>query len=363
LRYSSGAEASESICPLPHIFDLDGFFIAGVVLIQSLQLTGFFQYGVRLVADTENYFTSVERNQAYARLPSEANPKSPPGLVSEEWPEKGKVEFVDYTMAYRVDLKPVLNNLTFTVKPQEKVGILGRTGAGKSSLAAALFRMVENPACSGSILIDGIDVKEVGLDDLRLRLSIIPQDPVLFRGTVRLNLDPFHRHADLEIHEALRKVELTEKIKSLDAGLDSTVTENGENFSVGQRQLLCLARCLLRKSKIIVMDEATAAVDGETDQLIQKTMKTMFHDCTVLTIAHRIDTVIDCDRVLVLAKGGRIAEFDSPLNLLRHAEQVSLSDNNSTTRVEHVFANMVAQGGPVAAKQLREAAEAAERQR
>ncbi|CAM6097000.1 unnamed protein product [Calypogeia fissa] len=334
----------------------------GVVLIQSLQLTGFFQYGIRLLADMENLFTSVERNQAYSRLPSEANPKSPPGLITDEWPDKGKVEFVDYTMAYRVDLQPVLNNLTFTVQPQEKIGILGRTGAGKSSLAAALFRMVENSACSGSILIDDIDVKLVGLDDLRLRLSIIPQDPVLFRGTVRLNLDPFHRHSDAAIHEALGKVELTKKIKTLEAGLDSTVTENGENFSVGQRQLLCLARSLLRKSKIIVMDEATAAVDGETDQLIQKTMKTVFQDCTVMTIAHRIDTVIDCDRVLVLAKGGRIAEFDSPLNLLKHAEQVNLSDP-TTTSEEHVFANMVYQAGPALAKQLREAAEAAQTRR
>ncbi|CAM6097228.1 unnamed protein product [Calypogeia fissa] len=334
----------------------------GVVLIQALQLAGFFQYGMRLAADTENIFTSVERNQAYSRLPSEANPHSPSGLISEEWPQKGQIEFVDYTMAYRVDLPPVLNNLTFTVQPQEKVGILGRTGVGKSSLAAALFRMVENSACSGSILIDGIDVKLVGLDDLRLRLSIIPQDPVLFRGTVRLNLDPFHQHTDTEIHEALNKVELTKKVRSLDAGLDSIVTENGENFSVGQRQLLCLARSLLRKSKIIVMDEATAAVDGETDQLIQKTMKTVFNDCTVLTIAHRIDTVIDCDRVLVLAKGGQIAEFDSPLILLRKAEQVNQS-GTTTTHTQHVFANMVFQAGPTAAKKLREAAEVAEMRR
>ncbi|KAL2644293.1 hypothetical protein R1flu_011880 [Riccia fluitans] len=333
--------------------------LVGVVLLESLQLTGFFQYGVRLVADTENIFTSVERIQTYGNLPTEAKSDSPPGLITEQWPEKGEIEFIKYTMAYRVDLPAVLNGLTFKVFPEEKIGILGRTGAGKSSLAAALFRMVENANCSGSILIDGVDLKDVGLDDLRLRLSIIPQDPVLFKGTLRFNLDPFERHRDDELHEALARVQLTTKIKSLDGGLSSEISENGENFSVGQRQLLCLARSLLRKSRIIVMDEATAAVDGETDQLIQETMRDVFSACTVLTIAHRIDTIIDCDRVLVLAKGGRISEFDSPLNLLKRAEHVDFSVN-STTRIDHVFANMVAQAGPTVARQLRRAAEAAD---
>ncbi|BBN10831.1 protein MpABCC10 [Marchantia polymorpha subsp. ruderalis] len=336
--------------------------LLGVVLIQSLQLTGFFQYGVRLVADTENIFTSVERIQAYGNLPSEADPNSPPGLISDQWPEKGEVEFVEYTLAYRTDLPAVLNKLSFKIFSQEKVGILGRTGAGKSSLAAALFRMVENAACSGTILVDNVDLKLVGLDDLRQRLSIIPQDPVLFQGTIRFNLDPFEMHTDAELHEALSKVEMTAKIKSLKGGLTSEVQENGDNFSVGQRQLLCLARSLLRKSKIVVMDEATAAVDGETDQLIQRTMRSVFHDCTVLTIAHRIDTIIDCDRVLILAKGGRISEFDSPANLLRRAEEVDFSDT-TTSRVDHVFANMVAQAGPKVAKQLRQAAEAANERR
>ncbi|KAL3697480.1 hypothetical protein R1sor_011556 [Riccia sorocarpa] len=333
--------------------------LVGVVLLESLQLTGFFQYGVRLVADTENIFTSVERIQTYGNLPTEARPDSPPGLITEQWPEKGEVEFVEYTMAYRIDLPAVLNELSFKVLPQEKVGILGRTGAGKSSLAAALFRMVENEKCSGCILIDGVDTSQVGLDDLRLRLSIIPQDPVLFKGTLRSNLDPFDRYTDDELHSALVRVQLSGKMKTLDGGLSSEISENGDNFSVGQRQLLCLARSLLRKSKIIVMDEATAAVDGETDQLIQETMRDVFSDCTVLTIAHRIDTIIDCDRVLVLARGGRICEFESPLNLLRKADNVDFSDN-SATPLQHVFANMVAQAGPNVAGQLRRAAEAAE---
>ncbi|KAL2644290.1 hypothetical protein R1flu_011877 [Riccia fluitans] len=208
--------------------------LVGVVLLESIQLTGFFQYGVRLVADTEDIFTSVERIQTYGNLLTEAKSDSPPGLITEQWPEKGEIEFIKYTMAYRIDLPPVLHDLRFKVLPEEKIGILGRTGAGKSSLAAALFRMVENANCSGSILIDGVDLKDVGLDDLRLRLSIIPQDPVLFKGTLRFNLDPFERHRDDELHEALARVQLTVKIKSLDGGLSSEISENGENFSVGQ---------------------------------------------------------------------------------------------------------------------------------
>ncbi|KAG0612580.1 hypothetical protein M758_6G039100 [Ceratodon purpureus] len=334
--------------------------LAGVVLVQSLQLTGFFQYGVRLAADTENYFTSVERIQAYSNLPTEADPDTASGVITQDWPQAGEIEFVHYTMAYREDLPPVLNDLCFKVKAQEKVGILGRTGAGKSSLAAAMFRLVENKACTGSILIDGVDITHVGLDDLRRRLSIIPQDPVLFRGTVRLNLDPFEQHTDVEINEAVARVHLSKKLQSLDAGLDSIVTENGENFSVGERQLLCLARSLLRRSRVIVMDEATAAVDGETDQLIQTTMRSVFYNCTVLTIAHRIDTIIDCHRVLVLAKGGRLAEFDTPANLLRHAENLNTEDSTQAGGGEYGFADIVAQSGAVIAKQLREAAEQAE---
>ncbi|XP_024398184.1 uncharacterized protein [Physcomitrium patens] len=337
--------------------------LAGVVLVQSLQLTGFFQYGVRLAAETENYFTSVERIQAYTELPTEADSDTAPGVITEKWPEKGEIEFVHYTMAYREDLPRVLNDLCFKVNSQEKVGILGRTGAGKSSLAAAMFRLVENKACSGRILIDDIDIAHIGLDDLRRRLSIIPQDPVLFRGTVRLNLDPFEQHTDFEIIEAIANVHLSKKIESLDKGIDSVVAENGENFSVGQRQLLCLARSLLRRSRVIVMDEATAAVDGETDQLIQTAMRSVFHTCTVLTIAHRIETIIDCDRVLVLAKGGRLAEFDTPANLLRRAELIIRDGSEGRGVGNYGFAVMVAQSGEVIAKRLREAAEAAELRR
>ncbi|CAM6123349.1 unnamed protein product [Calypogeia fissa] len=334
--------------------------LIGVALIQNLQLTGIFQYTVRSITDAHTMFTSVEWIRSYANLPLEADSTSAPGTIPDGWPEKGKLEFIEYTMAYRVDLPPVLNSLTFTIHPQEKVGILGTKGAGKSSLAAALFRMVENSACSGSILIDAIDLKLVGLDDLRLRLSIVPQDPVLFSGTVRLNLDPFERYSDIEIHEALEKVQLSTKLKSMDSSLDSLITENKDNFSVGQLQLLCLARALLRRSKIIVIDEATAAVDRDTDKLIRDIVRDVFQDCTVLTIAHRIETVIDFDRLLILANGGRAVEFDSPINLLRNAEGLSFTDSNNS---ENVFASMVFRAGPSIAKQLRDAAEAAETRR
>ncbi|KAI5066080.1 hypothetical protein GOP47_0018704 [Adiantum capillus-veneris] len=324
--------------------------LAGVVIVQSMQVTGFIQFAVRQAAEVENYLTSVERINAYANLATEAEPHTAPGIIEENWPSRGEIEFVKYTMTYRVDLPPVLNEVSFKINAKEKIGILGRTGVGKSSLAAALFRMVENERCGGDILIDGVNIKFVGLDDLRQRLSIIPQDPILFQGSVRFNLDPFELYEDAEIYEALERVHLIAKILSLDRGLDSLIAQNGENFSVGQRQLICLARSLLRRSQIIVMDEATAAVDGETDTLIQRTIRTTFQDCTMLTIAHRIDTIIDCERVLILAAGGQVAEFDSPHNLL--------NSNN-----QGIFAEMVRQAGPIIAERLHKAAYDAESHR
>lgn len=230
-----------------------------------------------------------------------------------EWPKDGEVQFQDYATRYREGLDLIIKDITVSVAPGEKVGIVGRTGAGKSSLMLSLFRIIE-PA-QGTILIDGVDVTKIGLHDLRSKLTIIPQDPVLFSGTVRTNLDPFKSKSDEDIWAALELSHLKNFVSGLDRGLEHEVQEGGENLSVGQRQLLCLARALLRKSKVLVLDEATAAVDMETDSLIQQTIRREFAGSTILTIAHRLNTIMDYDRILVLEQG-RVAEFDTPANLL-----------------------------------------------
>ena len=196
---------------------------------------------------------------------------------------------------------------------------MGRTGAGKSSLTLALFRIVE--PVDGTIIIDNIDITKLGLYDLRSRLTIIPQDPVLFTGTLRLNLDPFNVHSDEEIWSSLELAHLKQFVSSLDDGLNHSISEGGENLSVGQKQLVCLARALLKDSRIIVLDEATAAVDIETDELIQETIRKQFTNCTIITIAHRLNTVIDYDKIMVLSKG-QIIEYDLPQNLLQNQNSV-----------------------------------------
>jgi ABC-type multidrug transport system fused ATPase/permease subunit len=228
----------------------------------------------------------------------------------------------NYSSRYRPGLDLVLKGLSFSVKSGEKIGIVGRTGAGKSSMVMALFRIVE-PA-SGCLLIDGMDISTIGLQDLRSRITIIPQEPVLFEGTVRENLDPFKRESDLELWRALESAHLRDKIESMDGKLDAKILQGGENLSVGQRQLICLARAILRRSKILLMDEATAAIDVETDSIIQATIRSEFRNCTVLTIAHRINTVMDSDRILVLDQG-RVAEFDSPAHLMRNSRSIFYS--------------------------------------
>jgi len=207
----------------------------------------------------------------------------------------------------------VLNGINVSIQPGEKVGIVGRTGAGKSSMTVALFRLIE--AVSGSIHIDGLCISDLALYDLRSKLTILPQDPVLFSGTLRMNLDPFEKFSDEQIWTALEHSHMKDFVRTLTTQLNYEVGEGGQNLSVGQRQLMCLARTLLRKTKILVLDEATAAVDMETDELIQTTIRQQFTDCTVLTIAHRLNTIMDSDRVMVL-DSGRLKEFDSPSRLL-----------------------------------------------
>ncbi|XP_062857046.1 ATP-binding cassette sub-family C member 5 [Trichomycterus rosablanca] len=288
---------------------------AGLAISYAVQLTGLFQFTVRLLSETEARFTSVERINHYIKTleteaPQEISDLSAPAA---DWPQEGSISFQNVELRYRHELPLVLKDLTFSIRPEEKVGIVGRTGSGKTSLGVALFRLVE--ISGGSVIIDNVNIAHISLETLRSRLSVIPQEPVLFLGTVRSNLDPWGQYTDAQVWEALEKTHIKDMVSQLLHGFDSEVMENGENFSVGERQLLCVARALLRHSKILVLDEATAAIDTETDQLLQETIRSSFKGCTTLVIAHRLNTVLSCDRVLVLDQG-QILEFDSPSNLL-----------------------------------------------
>ncbi|KAI8490169.1 Multidrug resistance-associated protein 5 [Branchiostoma belcheri] len=250
-------------------------------------------------------------------LPSNLEQEAPEHIKesdpAESWPDQGVVQFDRYQMRYRESLPLVLKDVQCNIRPRESVGIVGRTGSGKSSLGVALFRLVE--PTDGTILIDGVDICKIGLQSLRSKLSIIPQDPVLFVGTVRYNLDPFNQYKDPDLWRALERTYMKDAISGLEKQLEAPVVENGENFSVGERQLICMARALLRNSKIILLDEATAAIDSETDSLIQKTIHEAFTDCTMLTIAHRLNTVLNSDRIMVM-EDGKLVEFDTPAVLM-----------------------------------------------
>lgn len=241
--------------------------MVGLSLSYALQITQTLNWLVRMTSDVETNIVAVERIKEYAETKQEADWENPNAVVPQNWPEFGKVQFKNFEVRYRDGLDLVLRNLSFTVNGSEKIGIVGRTGAGKSSLTLALFRIIE--AAGGSIIIDGEDISKLGLHTLRSKLTIIPQDPVLFSGSLRNNLDPFGQKNDEAIWRALELAHLKNFVKGLTAGLNHEVTEGGENLSVGQRQLICLARALLRKTKVLILDEATAAVDLETDDLIQ----------------------------------------------------------------------------------------------
>ncbi|KAM9597584.1 ATP-binding cassette sub-family C member 3 [Trichechus inunguis] len=287
--------------------------LVGLSVSYALQVTFALNWMVRMMSDTESNIVAVERVKEYSKTETEAPWVVEGSRPPKGWPPQGKVEFRNYSVRYRPGLDLVLKNLSLCVHGGEKVGIVGRTGAGKSSMTLCLFRILE--AAEGEIRVDGLNVADIGLHDLRSQLTIIPQDPILFSGTLRMNLDPYGNYSEEDMWQALELSHLHTFVSSQPAGLDFQCSEGGENLSVGQRQLMCLARALLRKSRILVLDEATAAVDLETDDLIQATIRTQFESCTVLTIAHRLNTIMDYTRVLVLDKG-TIAEFDSPANLI-----------------------------------------------
>ncbi|XP_042235553.1 multidrug resistance-associated protein 1-like isoform X2 [Homarus americanus] len=293
--------------------------IVGLSITYALNVTVILNFLVRMSSEIEANIVSVERIKEYIeeKLESPWNVKE--HSPSKSWPENGSLTFNNYQTRYRPGLELVLKGISCTINPGEKVGIVGRTGAGKSSLTLALFRIIE--ADGGTIEIDGINISKLGLHDLRSCLSIIPQDPVLFSGTLRTNLDPFDIYDDATIWHALELAHLSCYVRAQPLGLQSNVDEGGSNLSVGQQQLVSLARALLRKSRILVLDEATAAIDLETDDLIQATIRSKFADCTVLTIAHRLNTIMDCDRVMVMDKGN-IAEFNTPATLVAKKDSI-----------------------------------------
>ncbi|CAO3645423.1 unnamed protein product [Cunninghamella blakesleeana] len=279
-------------------------------------------------------YNSLERVVEFTKIEQESTLVTK--IAPPNWPSKGGIEFKNLKIKYAPDLDLVLKGVDFKIYPGEKIGIVGATGSGKSTLTLSIFRFLE--AVSGKIIIDEIDISTLALDQLRSNLTIIPQDPVLFSGTIRSNMDPFNEFNDASISEALLRMNLISDMNSSSSStsssvenqdtnqnifenLNSPITEGGQNISAGQKQLICLAKSLLRRSKIVVMDEATSSVDFHTDRKIQKTIRSEFTDCTVLCVAHRLFTVIHYDRILVL-DDGKVKEFDSPLKLISNSQSM-----------------------------------------
>ncbi|KAL8167765.1 hypothetical protein V2J09_009264 [Rumex salicifolius] len=285
----------------------------GLSLSYGLSLNGVLFWAIYMSCFVENRMVSVERIKQFTNIPSEAEYTIKDRVPPPAWPSKGNVDIKDLQVRYRPNTPLVLKGVTLSIKGGEKIGVVGRTGSGKSTLIQVFFRLVEPSA--GKIIIDGIDISALGLYDLRSRFGIIPQEPVLFEGTVRSNVDPLEQYSDEEIWKSLERCQLKDVVASKTEKLDSLVMDNGDNWSVGQRQLLCLGRVMLKKSRLLFMDEATASVDSQTDAVIQRIIREDFAACTIISIAHRIPTVMDCDRVLVI-DAGRAKEFDRPSRLL-----------------------------------------------
>ncbi len=274
--------------------------LGGLLTVYSMSFWAFLNWGIRVFSDIETRMTSIERLKFYSNLPQEKG-HSFELPVAGEWPKKGDLQFQDVKVRYASHLPLVLKGVSFTIKHGERIGLIGRTGSGKSTLLQTLFRFVDLEA--GKISLDGREIHEVTLPELRRNLAIIPQDPVLFMGTIRTNLDRYNQYTDEEIKKSLADASMWSFISSLPLGLQTPVNENGTNFSQGQRQLLCLARALLVKARVVALDEATASVDVQTDVIIQRVIREKLKDATLLIIAHRLGTVMDCDRIIEMSQG------------------------------------------------------------
>ncbi|KAG5889074.1 hypothetical protein JTB14_004918 [Gonioctena quinquepunctata] len=283
----------------------------GMVLALAMGLSGLLQWAFRQYSELENNMTSIERVLEYTDIKTENKQM---GQFKEDWPNNGVIEFKKVSLAYGVKKQRVLKDISFVTEQREKIGIVGRTGAGKTSIISTLFRLYQ---IEGNICIDGVDIKTISLELLRSSLAIIPQDPILFSGTIRSNIDPNGTFSDEEIWKAIEKAHL----KNLFSSLQEAITENGSNYSSGQKQLLCMARALVSRKKIVILDEATASMDPETCRLLQSTIRKSFDHCTVLTIAHRLNTVADSDRILVV-DDGEVVEFDTPSALLANTNSL-----------------------------------------
>jgi ABC-type multidrug transport system fused ATPase/permease subunit len=307
----------------------------GVTLSYILLVQQSFTWMVRQVAEVENNMNSVERVVHYAKeVEQEAAHEVKDSPAPADWPSRGEIVMKNVVMRYRPELPPVLKGLSMSLSPGEKIGVIGRTGAGKSSIMTVIYRMVE--LASGSISIDGVDISTVGLAQLRKGLSIIPQDAFLFSGTLRTNLDPFGLHDDAKLYDAMKRAYLVDSNSDLPStsapppaegqsaprfSLDSPIDDEGSNLSIGQRSLVSLARALVNNTKILILDEATASVDYETDSKIQHTIANEFKERTILCIAHRLRTIIGYDRICVM-DAGMIAEFDTPVNLFAMPDSI-----------------------------------------
>ena len=292
---------------------------AGFAISQMLSITAFLGFTVMVYGQLEMTAIAIERIADYCKLPEEPEEVIEDNRPDDRWPENGVIKFKRYSMAYRMGLPLVLNRITLTINANERIGVCGRTGAGKSSIFNALLRLSDYH--TGNIIIDGVDIHRIGVKDLRRHIAIITQESIMFLGTVRYNLDPAGLHSDSELWNAVRLVGLKSTIENMENKLDGNIAEEGGNLSQGQKQLFCVARAILRGSKIVLLDEATASVDVDSDQKLQSVLRTVFAECTMLTVAHRIHTIADSTRIMVLDKG-RVSEFDSPQMLMRNPESI-----------------------------------------